>query len=209
LKQFEQCPLRYYRQRVVQDIKDVGTKASWAGDRSHEALEKRINDKVPLPHDLAHHEPVVGAFEAAAQGGTIKAEVDRCLNRSFAPGGWWDRDVFLRTKTDVEVVAGNRAVIADWKTGKRYPDFFQMEIAAAATMIHSPAVQSVTAVFVWLKDRKQDSEVYSRTQIPDLLAGVVQRVNKIKEAHAQNRWPARPSGLCNFCPAKPTCPHAK
>lgn len=208
LKQFEQCPLRFYRQRVAKDIKDVGTKASWAGDRSHSSLEARIKHRTPLPADLAQHEAVCQVFEMAAQGGTITAEAERALNPQFAPGGWWDKDIYLRVKLDVEVVAGDRAIIADWKTGKRYPDFFQMELGAAGTMVYHPAVQSVTTMFVWLKDGKQDNETYTRAQLPQLLAGVVQREARIKEAHAQNRWPARPSKLCDFCPAKPTCPHA-
>ena len=38
-KQFDNCPLRYYRQRVLKDIKDEMGEAGLEGDRQHKALE--------------------------------------------------------------------------------------------------------------------------------------------------------------------------
>jgi len=52
-KQFDNCPLRYYRQRVLKDIKDEMGEAGLEGDRQHKALENRVAFGTPLPKDCA------------------------------------------------------------------------------------------------------------------------------------------------------------
>ena len=49
MKMFENCPQRYYRQRILKDIKDEGGEASMYGERIHEMLEHRLRDNTELP----------------------------------------------------------------------------------------------------------------------------------------------------------------
>jgi len=42
IKLYEQCPYRYYRQRVAKDIVDEGGEASKYGERIHTFLENRL-----------------------------------------------------------------------------------------------------------------------------------------------------------------------
>jgi hypothetical protein len=96
----------------------------------------------------------------------------------------------------------------DWKTGKRNPDFFQMELFAAQVLKHYSEVQRVKTSLVWLKTLEMDTETYTRENSNAIWAGIMQRIQRIHDAYDSAVWPARPSGLCKFCPARHDCEYA-
>jgi len=208
IKQFENCPKQYYMQRITKEVKPTfGVEADW-GNRIHEQLELRIKDKVasPLPADSRKYEPLVQSFEALP--GELVAEQEMTLNAELLPTGWWDKDAWLRSKIDVLVLNGPDALVADWKTGKHRPDFTQLELFAIQTFKHYPDVQRVKTAFVWLKDMKIDSRAYTRLDAPALWSKLMQRIARIEGALKTDNWPAKPSGLCPWCPAKHICEFA-
>jgi RecB family exonuclease len=209
LKQFENCPQRYYRQRILKDIKDEGGEASKYGERIHEMLERRLRDNADLPQEAAQYEPLCKGVEKLAAGGELFVEQEMVLNANHEPTGWWDSDAWLRSKLDVLVLKGADAIVMDWKTGKRKPDFFQMEIFAGQVMKHFPQVQRVKTVLVWLKDMKLDEETYTRIDIMGIWGGITSATSRIEQALHFDNWPARPSGLCGYCPAQSTCKWAR
>ena len=102
-----------------------------------------------------------------------------------------------------------RAIVMDWKTGKRKPDFFQMEIFAGQVFKHFPDIQRVKTVLVWLKDMKLDEETYTRIDMMGIWGGITTATSRIEQALHHDNWPARPSGLCGWCPAQSTCRWAR
>jgi hypothetical protein len=68
IKLYEQCPYRYYRQRVAKDIIDEGGEASKYGERIHTFLENRLKGS-DLPQEAAAYEPLCKSVEKIAQGG--------------------------------------------------------------------------------------------------------------------------------------------
>lgn len=138
--------------------------------------------------------------------GELHVEKEMVLNAELEPTGWWSRDAWLRSKLDVLVVVGDTAIVADWKTGKRRPDMFQMEIFAAQVFKHITRVNTVKAMLVWLKDMQSDTETYHRvTDYQGVMGGILSATKRIENSVAKNVWPAKPSGLCNYCPAQGTC----
>lgn len=115
LKQFENCPQRYYRQRILKDVKDLGGEASKYGERIHEMLERRLRDSEILPEEAARYEALCIGVEKLAQGGELHVEKELVLNADLTPTGWWDSDAWLRSKLDVLVIKGTDAVVMDWK----------------------------------------------------------------------------------------------
>ena len=206
LELFDNCPLRYYKQRVSKEVKDEGGEASKYGDRVHKAFEDRLKDKTPLPSYLAVHEPTCAALEA--MGGTLIAENEMVLTKELAPTGWWDENAWLRSKLDVDIDLGSKTVTLDWKSGKRRPKFLQLELAALQIFLHRPATKKVSAGFVWLQDRDIDSEVYKREDYGSILSKLQAKTKRIEDALEEGVWPAKPGPLCNYCPAKDTCLYA-
>ena len=209
VKLYENCPQRYYRQRIVKDVVDEGGEASKFGERIHIMLENRIRDRIPLPVEAAPYEPLCRSLEHAAEGGELSVEKELVLTEALSPTGWWEPDAWLRSKLDILVLRGDRAVVIDWKTGKRNPDFFQMGIFAAQVFKHYPDVARVDTSLVWLRQYEMDTETYLRSQSNALWADILSRIRRIYQSVEHDNWPAKPSGLCRYCPARQDCPSAR
>jgi len=207
IKLFENCPLRYYRQRIKKDVTDEGGEASQHGERIHAFLEERLKG-ADLPQEVEAYEPLCEAVEKLAEKGELFIEKELVLNENLTPTGWWEPDAWLRSKLDVLVVAGGHAIVMDWKTGKRNPDMFQMQIFAAQVFKHFPEVETVKASLVWLKTMQLDSEIFLRRGINEVWAQIMRRIRRIHQALDDDSWVARPSGLCRYCPARHDCDYA-
>lgn len=209
IKLYENCPYRYFRQRVVKDVIDEGGEASKHGERIHAFLENRLKDNADLPQEIGHYDTLCKAVETMATGGELHVEKELVLNDNLTPTGWWDADAWIRSKLDVLVIKGNHAVVMDWKTGKRNPDQFQMQLFAVQVLKHFPEVQHVKTSLVWLKDMSMDSEKYTRLDANALWADIMKRIQRIHTSLEYDNWPAKPSGLCRFCPARHDCDSAR
>ena len=207
LKMFDQCPKKYYHLRIARDVQDKGSEASIYGERVHKSFEDRLRDGVALPDDLKKHESKCVAIEAL--GGTLTPEKELCLTKDFVAAGWWDEDVYLRSKLDVFVEKDDKAVILDWKTGKRKPDFFQLELSAMQTFMQYPRVDDIRTGFVWLRDDIIDQRKFVREDTEDMVDRFQEKVERVDEANSLGVWQAKPGPLCEWCPAKDICEFAE
>ena len=200
---YENCPRRYYYQRITKEVKGTGSDATIYGERVHEALEHRLEDKVELPAESSKYESLCKSIEGI--GGTLHIEQKFTLTENLTPTGWWEKDAWLRSILDVLIIIGDKAIVMDWKTGKRRPDFTQLELFALQVFQHFPSINSVKSSFVWLKDMAIDTENYKRDSQDDLWVKLLTRIERINESLLHNVWTPKPSGLCKFCPAKNIC----
>jgi predicted RecB family nuclease len=162
-----------------------------------------------LPQEIAHYEPLCSSVERISKGGELHIEKELVLNENLTPTGWWDADAWLRSKLDILVINGNMANVMDWKTGKRKTDQFQMELFAAQVFKHYPEVTMVKTSLVWLKTFEIDTETYLRGDVNAIWAEVMKRIQRIHTSLDHDNWPAKPSGLCRFCPARHDCDSAR
>lgn len=206
LKMYENCPLRYRLQRIDKVLKDQGGEASLHGERIHEQLEKRLKGEEELPPESAYLEILCRSFESLP--GTLEAEKEYTLNANLEPTGWWSDDAWLRSKLDILILDGSHAKVIDWKTGKHRPDFVQLELFALQVFTHHREVNSVQSIFLWTKDKKMDHQTFEREEAPALWNKLLGRISRVEQSLAKDEWPAKPSGLCPWCPAKGT-PHCK
>lgn len=210
LKLYDNCPKNYFHQRVEKSVKDGGNAVTAYGERVHKALEDRLGKSEPLPQETRKYEALCARIETLVTGGAVlTVEEEMTLNQHLEPTGWWDNDAWLRSKLDVLVRRGPKAHVFDWKTGKRRPDFDQLELFALQVFKHYPEIERVKASFVWLQDMRTDSESYLRSDAPALLTKVLGKVGRIEGSLEHNNWPAKPSGLCNWCPCKSFCEYAR
>jgi CRISPR/Cas system-associated exonuclease Cas4 (RecB family) len=209
LKQYENCPKRYYHQRITKEVKDSVGEATLYGERVHKHLEDYLKTGAALPDDSVKLQPLCDTFRTSAGDGGFFVEQEYTLNKDLQETGWWDADAWLRFKLDVLVVRDNgTAIVADWKTGKRRPDFDQLEMFALAVFSFWPAVNKVTSVFVWTKENAMDKETYKREHIDDMWTRLLTRINRVEKSLETDVWPAKPSGLCRYCPCKDFCEFA-
>jgi CRISPR/Cas system-associated exonuclease Cas4 (RecB family) len=196
LDNFETCPRKFYHLKVARDIVEPpSTHAEW-GARVHTAFEEWIKNGSPLPEGMTQWQSL--AEKLAKLPGEKLCEQKMALDKNFQPTDWktsWTRGI-----ADLLVVHKDRAVVADYKTGKRKPTE-QLDLYAAYTFAHYPQVKVVTTAFVWLKDRKIDKKEVTRDEVPIVWSGFLPRVRKLESAYERDSWPERPSGLCRaYCP---------
>lgn len=209
IKMYMNCPLRYYHQRVRKAVSDPGSEATHYGERIHKFLEERLKTNTDLPQEAKDYETITAAIISGIGDGELLVEQELTLNIELKPTGWFDDDAWLRTKIDVLIVDGKRASVLDWKTGKRRPDFDQLELYALQIFTHYPQVERISVGFVWLKDKSIDRETYVRQDAAALWEKLLTQINRIEKSLETDIWPARPSGLCRYCPARHLCEYAQ
>lgn len=211
IKQYNSCPKRYYHQRITKEVKDQPGAATVYGERVHKQLEDYL--KAPanvLPAESAALKPLCDMFTEQVQGsGQLLVEQEYTLNSNLEPTSWFAPDAWLRFKLDVLVVRDNNtAIVADWKTGKRRPDFDQLEMFALAVFKFWPEVTKVSSLFIWTKENAIDKEIYRREHEDAMWTKLMTNIHRIERSLETDNWPAKPSGLCKFCPCKGFCEFA-
>lgn len=208
LNDFQNCPRAYQLKRVTKECKQSETEAMRHGTIQHEHLEFRVAKKKPVPPELEWVEPHIQMMELS--GGKLIAEQSVGLTKGLTKTGFFAKDVWCRGKLDLTVQFPTSSVILDWKTGKRKHDSDQLMLFAGFEFAMRPEIEKVKTGFVWLKDKKIDSETFERKDIPIIWGHFLPKVEKLERAYEKDEWPCRPSGLCGWCPAtRAQCKNAK
>lgn len=205
LSRYENCPKQYYHINVVKDVKDsYGSDQGNEGDLIHKALHRRVIQGTPLPLEFRQYEKVAARFEKVP--GEKKGEIKLALNRDFEPTSFFGSDVYLRAIIDLLIVDGDHAFVIDWKTGKVKPDFTQLAMSAAVLAQYMPELQNFTLLYVWLNHRNVSPQKYTRHDFKAIWADLLPRATRIEKAIKTTDFPAKPSGLCRYCPVT-QCPN--
>lgn len=198
------CPKRFHHLKIAKDIVEEDGEASTEGTRTHKSFEDRLKDGVALPPHLIKHEDKCAAI--LNSGFDVKPEEELAITKELEPCEWWHPDVLLRVKADVGLYRGTTAGLMDWKTGKRRPKVFQLELGALSQFIHYPKIKSTGAAFLWLKDDATDTFTFTREKDFDrILTKFKKKVDEVEESVADGVWPAKPGYHCNWCGAKDIC----
>jgi hypothetical protein len=204
---FETCPKQYRELKVTKSIREAPSAAMQAGSHAHKRMEERIRDKTELPENMRYMEKMCVAFDNAATiGADVLVEERACLNEDLAPTEFFARDAWLRGVFDVVVLRGRHASIYDWKTGKRKVDNDQLKLFAALAF-ELYEVDKIDTYFVWMKEKRVDKKTFIASDAPAIWQDFLPRVNHMADSYNKDKFPARPSGLCNgWCPVI-TCEH--
>ena len=208
LNDFQNCPRSYQLKRVTKECKQVESEAMRHGTIQHEHLEFRVAKKTPLPPELTWFEEHIVRMEMAYT--TIIAEQAVGLTKGLTKTGFFSKDVWCRGKLDLTLQSPDKSIVMDYKTGKRKPDSDQLMLFAGFEFAMRPEIETVKTGYVWLKDKKIDSETFTRKDVSMIWGHFIPKVARLEKAYEKDEWPAKASGLCGWCPAtKVQCKHAK
>jgi hypothetical protein len=204
LELFDTCPKRYNALKVEKSVKPEDSEASLAGTRDHKFLEDRLLGTGKLPAHLSKAESVCDAITNS--GLIIKPEQEFAITKELEPCDWWHQDAFLRVKADVGLYSETTAALLDWKTGKRRPKPFQLELGALTQFLYYPKIKSTKAAFLWLKEGTTDKYEFTREDDYErILDKLMAKVERVEEAKDEEVWQAKPGFHCNWCELKDTC----
>lgn len=203
LTTFENCPRQYQETKVLKHYVSEDTEATLWGKEVHSALELRIKEGRALPSWGTKWEKIAEAILSKKhRGASVETEMQLAINKNFQKTDWADHDAWARCILDLVVIDGDTCTSIDWKTGKKKPSK-QLEMSAGIIFCHYPEVEVVKTAFFWLKSNDTTKEEYKRKDIPIIWNEFMPRVNRLEAAYEADKWPCRPSGLCNgWCPVK-------
>jgi len=217
LSTFEQCETKFNHIYVSKDVKDSDNEFTIYGNRVHEALEqygKEVEAGVAVAVDIlsdgkkyaeiAKFIPVANLI--LRQSGTKYFEHKMAILADRTPCDWFDPNVWLRGIADILVVNGDAAFVGDWKTGKVRDNPLQLKLFACMVMALFPEVNTVRTAFIWLAYNEITDSKFTRKMLPDLWATLDPRLDAVQKAIDLGVFKSKPSGLCNWCPAKGVCP---
>lgn len=193
LSTFERCKRQAQHRYVLKDTPFTPTEASTWGNRVHEAMENALKrGDLKLPQDMLAYERHLPPLKGS------KAELKLGVRENWSPCGFFDSDVFFRTKIDVVMQAGATAAIVDWKTGKRREDADELEINAALLKAHHPELEKITGWYVWLKDDALGKE-HDLSGAAGKQAEISRRMSVVRQSEQMNYWPPTENALCGWC----------
>ena len=207
LEVYRTCPRKYYESKItkawVEEFK--GPAADW-GLAVHRAFEQRIRYGSPFPSNMSQWEPL--AVKLEAMSGAKRTELQLCLNQALQPVDWFAKDAWCRTIIDLLVLRGPKAMVWDYKTGRRKDDDRQLALMAAVVFEYHPEVDTVIAGYLWLKDGVSMSKAtFVREHKGRLWNQYLPTVEMVENSVMTGNWPEKPSGLCNgWCPVQ-DCKH--
>ncbi len=195
LNTYDICPKQAFHRYVAKDHPFVESEASKWGNVVHTAMEKRLRDKVPLPKEVARYEFYAAAIEPLAP----KVEIKLGITRQGEPIGFFHDDVWLRGKADVVAIKDDKALLFDWKTGRKREDSYELDLQALMVWAQKPSISKITGHYVWLQDGVV-GRAHDCSNVSETLECLQEKADEIEHCWKTGEWRTRSGPLCGWCP---------
>lgn len=204
LKTFQQCPRKYYRTKVLKDIREPDTQATLYGKSVHTAAEEYIRDDKPIPpqyeyltQTLSHLKSIEGEKHCELRLGLTK-DLKSC--EFDAPNVWWHGIADLVIINEEKKLAYS----LDYKTSKsaRYADTKQLDLVAAGVFAKFPNIVRVKSALAFVVSKEFVKAEHYVEMVPKYIEKPAQDVARIEAALENGVWNPIQGPLCKFCAVK-------
>lgn len=193
---FSTCPRQYKAKYITKEVEFKPTPETLYGDEVHDALERAIKQGSDLPPRFASYQRFLDWVRS--QPGTVVAEGRMAVNEQWQPVPYFDKSARWRGMVDVVVRNETGSLIFDWKTGKVRDNPNQLSMYATFELSSHPQVPEVKAGFIWLKDQSvSPPTTYTRDQLAKMHEEWDYRAETLDYVAEVDKFPEKPSGLCN------------
>ena len=205
LDNFENCPRQYAETRIYNKGKYpfVDTKETIWGREVHKEFENYLLYGTSLRAELVVHQEFLDRFKA--QPGKLAGEERIALDTNMRECAYFSKtqQVWYRGQVDARKRdhAAGVSHILDHKTGKVKNDFTQLKGFAMWEFLTQPDIHTCKVEFYWTQIRGANGETYTRDQLPEIIAFFAAKLHRFADAHINEVFPPKQSGLCNgWCP---------
>ena len=204
LKLFDDCPHKFFRQRIMQDVEDPDNPAAAHGRAVHERLEHAVQALVSKPGAdwPADHEQVLTWLkDTLPTYPSVATERKLALDRELQPIGFDDSECWIRGIADLLLwdPARGQMRVVDYKTGTqaRAGGGPSDEVLRPGSLrAQRPKVQSVVTDVYWLKVDEHTVRTYPRSKLDDLREYITLAIARVEDgAHERRRRLQAPQGL--------------
>jgi CRISPR/Cas system-associated exonuclease Cas4 (RecB family) len=201
LKEYENCPKKYYEIRVAQNYTVIPSEQMIYGTEVHKALEDYVKDGKELAVNYLRFKPAADALIDIP--GEKYPEYEMALSRDKTPCDFADSNRWVRGIVDLLIVDGDYAFIVDYKTGSsKYPDPKQLRLMSLMTFAHFPNVNKIKAGLLFVMHGSFVTEEYTRDELDKSWAKFDGPLGRLDNSYDNNVWPPNPTPLCKYCPVK-------
>jgi CRISPR/Cas system-associated exonuclease Cas4 (RecB family) len=201
LKEFSQCPKKYYEIRVAKNYTIKETEQMIYGTEVHKALEDYVKDGKPLPLNYQRFQSTVDALIEIP--GTKYPEYEMGLLEDKSPCDFNDENRWVRGIVDLLIVDGDKAWVVDYKTGSnKYPDPKQLRLMALMTFAHFPEVQEVKGALMFIMHNSFTFEDYHRRDMEESWKNFETPLRRLEFSLESDLWQPVPTPLCGWCPVE-------
>jgi len=205
---FKQCPQKYYRLRVLKDVKDPPAEHLNYGLAVHKAAEDYIGKGVPIP------EKYVAILKTSldrliAMEGEKHCELRLGLTQGLEPCGFFAPDVWWRGVADLIIINNDSAYVVDYKTGKssKYADTKQLELLSLAVFKHFPQVKKIKGGLLFVVANDLIKANYEQDKAGVYWTKWLEDTGRLEAAITNDVWNAKPNFTCRqYCPVH-DCQH--
>lgn len=153
LMDFESCPYKAWLKHAERVPDTRPKEAADRGTMIHTMAEDFLNDKIKkLPQELAKFSDEFESIKKRRD--KLALEDEWGFTRSWEPCDYNAKDVWGRMKADCVLNEGDRGVVIDFKTGKKFGNEIkhgeQLQVYALAAFIRHPEWESITAELWYL-----------------------------------------------------------
>jgi len=177
------------------------------GDRVHKSAEIQIGGRGKLPK-LEPELKTVKDLLVDLRKRQAAVELEWAFNRQWEPTGWYDKDAWLRIKTDVcaDQVDPPEVEIIDWKTGRCYPDHAQqrslyalggLRLVQIGQLAGGSKDVQLTAQHIYVDTGLRATEKFAMCSLEPLKREWLERTKKML---SDTQFKATPSNqACKWC----------
>lgn len=177
------------------------------GDRVHKSAEIQIGGRGKLPK-LEPELKTVKALLVDLRKRQAAVELEWAFNRQWEPTSWYDKDAWLRIKTDVCADSAKPPVvdIIDWKTGRCYPDHAQqrslyalggLRLVQIGQLAGGSKDVQLTVKHIYLDTGLRATEKYAMASLEPLKREWMARIKKMMNDKVFNATPS--PRACRYC----------
>lgn len=226
IKEFHQCPKRWYENRILKRWPFKETEATQYGNKVHKALEEAARANVgdpaaTLPYSLSGYQYLADAIQRAKASGMV-AIPEQTIGMTYDGNGvrgrkdiWWGSDVKIAGICDISLLTNDfsYARIGDYKTGSdKYPDIEQLDLMALLTFVEYPTVQTIDAMLMFVKQKSTyptTPKRYTREDMKEINDRFDVYITDIEQHKSENHFPDNGgNALCGWCVVE-DCPFYK
>lgn len=214
-KDYKKCP-RALAYKRISKIKEPDSPQMARGTFAHSVCERFIKKEISWDVAVAEarkagdktlYGPKAPSIDLApfktyletAQKKVAVVEGEWAFLENWDDGNWF-KNAWLRMKLDVAFKKkAGVYVVADWKTGRIYPDHAEEEdLYVLATFLKFPDAVEVTAEFGYLDQGVVESSgtVYRREQMGEIAD---RWEKKVKPMMSDTTFPCKPNPFCQWC----------
>jgi hypothetical protein len=205
LRDFEVCARQFYEVKVLKRWPEEKSEQLVWGDRVHKALAAALSTNRPLPEEFADYQPWLDKLTQEGTG-DLQIECQWAIDQNYKMVPWFSPKAWLRCIADVAKINDDVALVVDWKTGKSANvDVLQLTLTSLMTFCLYPEVLKVRSMFVWLGEDAKTVQEINRHEAPAQWAELLPRVERFRQAVADEFYPPTPNRFCRAWCAVRSC----